>query len=68
MYPIYFLRDKVLQEIKRDFPRDFSYKQQKLKWKVRDFPGGPVFKDPPANGGDMNSIPCLGRSHMLWDN
>lgn len=24
MYPIYFLRDKVLEETKRDFPRDFS--------------------------------------------
>ena len=26
------------------------------------FPGGSVVKNPPANGGDMGSIPGLGRS------
>ena len=26
----------------------------------RDFPGGPVVKNPPANAGDMGSIPGLG--------
>ena len=26
------------------------------------FPGGPVLKNPPANGGDLGSIPGLGRS------
>ena len=26
----------------------------------RDFPGGPVIKNPPANAGDMGSIPGLG--------
>ena len=31
---------------------------------VLDFPGGPVIKNPPANAGDIGSIPCLGRSHM----
>ena len=25
-----------------------------------DFPGGPVVKNPPANAGDMNSIPGQG--------
>ena len=25
----------------------------------RDFPGGPVVKNPSANAGDMNSIPAL---------
>ena len=34
----------------------------------RDFPGGTVVKNPPANAGDMGSIPGLGRSHMLWSN
>ena len=29
-----------------------------------DFSGGPVAKNPPANAGDMGSIPGLGRSHM----
>ena len=28
----------------------------------RDFPGGAVVKNPPANTGDMGSIPGLGRS------
>ena len=29
-----------------------------------DFPGGPGVKNPPANAGDMSSIPGLVRSHM----
>ena len=33
-----------------------------------DFPGGTVIKNPPANAGDMGSIPGPGRSHMLWSN
>ena len=32
------------------------------------FLGGSVVKNPPANAGDMGSIPGLGRSHMLWSN
>ena len=28
----------------------------------RDSPGGPVVDNPPANAGDMGSIPGLGRS------
>ena len=32
------------------------------------FPGGAVVKNPPANAGDMCSIPGLGRSHMLQSN
>ena len=28
------------------------------------FPDGSVVKNPPANAGDMGSIPDLGRSHM----
>ena len=34
----------------------------------RDFPGGTVVKNPPANAGDMGLIPGLGRSHMPWSN
>ena len=34
----------------------------------RDFPGGTGVKNPPANAGDMGSIPALGRSHMPWSN
>ena len=34
----------------------------------RDFPGGAVVKNPPANAGDMGLIPGPGRSHMPWSN
>ena len=34
----------------------------------RDFPGGAVVKDPPANAGDTGSSPSPGRSHMSWSN
>ena len=33
-----------------------------------DFPGGPVIKNPPANAGDMGSIPGPGNFPMLWGN
>ena len=39
-----------------------------LKIKSSDFPGGAVVKNPPANAGDMGSIPGPGRSHMLRSN
>ena len=35
---------------------------------LQDFPGGAVVKNPPANAGDMGSIPGPGRSHMPWSN
>ena len=35
-----------------------------LKLYTRDFPGGAVVKNLPANAGDTRSIPGLGRSHM----
>ena len=34
----------------------------------RDSPRGPVVKNPPANAGNMSSIPGPGRSHMLRSN
>ena len=34
----------------------------------RDFPGGAVVKNLPANAGDMGSIPGPGRSHMPRSN
>ena len=34
----------------------------------RDFPGGTVVKNPPANAGDMDLSPGLGRSHMPRSN
>ena len=36
--------------------------------KFQGFSGGSVAKKPPANGGDMGSIPDLGRSHMPQSN
>ena len=32
----------------------------------RDFPGGAVVKNPPANAGDVGSIAGPGRCHMPW--
>ena len=32
----------------------------------RTSPSGPVVKNPPANAGDMGSIPGPGRFHMPW--
>ena len=34
----------------------------------RDFPGGAVVKNPPANTGDTGLIPGQGRSHMSQSN
>ena len=34
----------------------------------RDFPGGAVVKNPPANAGDTGLIPGPGRSHMPRSN
>ena len=36
--------------------------------KAQDFSGGTVGKNPPANAGDMGSIPGLGRFHMPQGN
>ena len=37
-------------------------------WKIPDFPGGTVVKNPPANAGDMGLIPGLEISHVPWSN
>ena len=42
-------------------PRSFWLKRQ-----FRDFPGGPVVKNLPANSGDTGSTSEPGRSHMPW--
>ena len=39
-----------------------------LKLMNQGFPGGAVVKNPPANAGDMGSIPGPGRSHMPQSN
>ena len=38
------------------------------KEKNREFPGGAVVKNLPADAGDMGLIPVLGGSHMPWSN
>ena len=35
----------------------------KVKRGEKDFPGGPVVKNPPCHAGDANSIPGQGRVH-----
>ena len=39
--------------------------EHKRECQRSDFHDGPVFKNPPANAGDMGSIPDPGRSRML---
>ena len=39
-----------------------------LKLSPRDFPGGAVVKNPPANARNTGSSPGLGRSHVPWGN
>ena len=34
----------------------------------RDFPGGAMVQNPPANAGDTSSSPGPGRFHMLESN
>ena len=47
----------------------YGSKQWTIKiWAFQDFPGGTVLKNPPANAGDMGSIPGLRRSHMPQSN
>ena len=43
---------------------------KKLLFKISlsGFPDGPVFKNPPANAGDMDSIPGPGGSHTPRSN
>ena len=44
------------------------FKRRLEKKKKRDFPGGAVVKNLPANAGDTGSIPGPGRSHMPRSN
>ena len=43
-------------------------RDMQIKTTMRDFPGGPVVKNLPANAGVMGSIPGLGRFHIPWGN
>ena len=39
-----------------------------IKMTMRDFPGGTVVRNPPADAGDTGLSPGPGRSHMPWSN
>ena len=45
-----------------------SFPLKKKAFNFRDFPGGAVVKNLPANAGDKGLSPGPGRSHMLWSN
>ena len=50
---------------------EYALKKNKIRMKGergRNFPGGAVVRNPPANAGDTGSSPGLGRSHMPWSN
>ena len=47
---------------------DSTLRTATLKKPFKDFPGGTVVKNPPANAGDTGSIPGPGGSHMPWSN
>ena len=51
---------------KHDLSMRFEYPGEIINSSIiRDFPGGSVVKNLPANAGDTGSSPGLGRSHML---
>ena len=50
------------------YPRMYKQTYICTQEKYRDFPGGTVVKNPPANAGDTGSSPGPGRSHVHWSN
>ena len=52
--------------VESDSPSNWYVGQDGLK--DRDFPGGAVVKNLPANAGDTGLSPGLGRSHMPRSN
>ena len=61
----------VLRELRTKFRRrnnDVTLEVIGKKKCFEGFPDGSEIKDPPANARDTNSIPGLGRSHMLQSN
>ena len=65
------LCDLVIKEEPFSLWRDFGSPNQgisSLKSDFQGFPGGSVVKNLPANAGQTDSIPHLGRSHMPQSN
>ena len=58
------------EEVRRCLPGDELDKSTSGAWNFWEegFPGGAVFKNPPANAGDVGLSPGLGRSHMPQSN
>ena len=56
-----------LQQLEKEEQRKPKVSRRKEIIK-RDFPGGTVVKNPPANAGDTGSSPGLGRCHMARSN
>ena len=54
-----------IQSLVRDLKSHKPHVKAK-KSKKGGFPGGSVIRNPPANAGDMGSIPGLRRSDMPW--
>ena len=69
----YGLEMTIFQNFKY-FQTSFRLKSRCFQIKIvykaplRDFPGGPVVKNLPANAEDTGLIPVLGGSHMPWGN
>ena len=62
-----YIFDKVL--ISRNYTElKLNNKKGPIQNWAKDFPGGAVVKNLPANAGDMGLSPGPGRSHMLRSN
>ena len=57
---------KLFSQCGNNFPPAVAPPVLKRMWVYRDFPGGTVVKNPPANAGDTGLIPGPRRSHMPW--
>ena len=62
-----YQRGRVGGGIAKEFGIDM-YTLLYLKWITRDFPGGVVVKNLPANAGNTGSSPGRGRCHMPRSN
>ena len=63
---------QVIELVNKDIKTVITvFHVQKVRVKIehiRDFPGGTVVENPPANAGDTGSSPGPGGSHMLRSN
>ena len=56
------------KQFNSSFKADMINVNNIFKKEYRDFPGGAVVENLPANAGDTGSSPGLGRSHMPRSN